>query len=119
VKKGADVYLEEVMCARDFLPISPFAGTSERKKANDAPVSTEQAVAAQRRRAIKVRGVENPPSPTGLRTTLREIERLRRAGAEQEVDFFIDVDGLFYSGGPPNRTVTWLEQFCVPASHTL
>jgi hypothetical protein len=24
-----------------------------------------------------------------------------------------------YSGGPPNLTVTSLEQFCVPASHTL
>jgi hypothetical protein len=24
-----------------------------------------------------------------------------------------------YKGGPPNLTVTWLEQFCVPASHTL
>jgi hypothetical protein len=24
-----------------------------------------------------------------------------------------------YKGGPPNLTVTWLEQFCVPVSHTL
>jgi hypothetical protein len=44
--------------------------------------------APQRRRMSNARRSKNPPSPTSLCVKLRRVERLRRAGANREADFF-------------------------------
>jgi hypothetical protein len=50
------------------------------------------------RTANKQRRQKNPPSPTSLRARLRRVERLRRSGAEWEVDFVCILFGSWLGG---------------------
>ncbi len=64
---------------------------------------------------------ETPASPTGWKPVPRREAAKSKRGARQVPDAAsIELLSIVcYSGGPPNLTVTSLEQLPVPASHTL
>jgi hypothetical protein len=89
-----------------------------------SPASRDPAGSPQRVRPAADR---MPAGPTAKMAVLQNfslpfvcfVGKLLEAATKQTPRRLHSANLSLYSGGPPNRTVTSLEQFCVPASHTL